>query len=167
MRPQSDALRARLSHRIRFKAPPEWGQFANAWMAFNSLYGGEPDADERRRVMALVRRLISKAQARRILSQIAPVVDRLLKVPPGDMRREHWDPAFRRVSQRLARQYHLSSADAVSRLAAVAGILYQVRCNLIHGSKDPTVQRDRDLVRHSLSVLMVMLPELESSADAA
>lgn len=136
-------------------------------MALNALYGGEPGNDERKRLMRLVRRSLSRARARRILSEAKVPIERLVYLPPGDMRLEIWDPAFRRASQRLTRQYREATADPISRVAAVAGILYQIRCNLVHGSKDPDVDRDHDLVKHSLHILLVMLPALEGSVIAA
>ena len=56
----SPALRAELSYRIRTRAPAEWSEFSALWMAFNSLYGGEPDQRERSRVMACIRKCLSE-----------------------------------------------------------------------------------------------------------
>lgn len=55
----------------------------------------------------------------------------------------------------------------VSRLAAVAAVFYQIRCNLIHGSKDPQVERDRILVAESLNILWFLVPALKESCLAA
>lgn len=162
MKTLQGTLRAVLANRIRREAPPEWGRFSTAWMAFNALYGGEPDSTERRRVMACVRRLVSKSRAKQTLRRIDTPVRALLQVPPGDMRLDQWDPAFRRASRRLARQYRDRGSSSLDRLAAVAGIVYQVRCNLLHGSKDPRSARDRMLVIESLRVLDALLVELET-----
>jgi hypothetical protein len=77
------------------------------------------------------------------------------------MRRESWDPRFRAATQRCVRRYASRSETPERRLAAVAGILYQVRCNLFHGSKDPDNSRDRMLVRASLGILEDLVPTVE------
>ena len=159
----SAALRADLSYRIRMLAPAEWHEFSNLWMAFNAIYGGEPDQKERTRVLAAVRRNLNERRALRVLRAVTKSVDRILAVPPGNMLLNRWDPSFRSASQRYSAMYRNKAETAVGRLAAVAAVLYQVRCNLIHGSKDPQVERDRMLVKESLSVLRALLPELEAA----
>ena len=157
------ALRAQLSRRIRGATPKEWSRFSTLWMAFNAIYGGEPDARERSRAMSAVCRHLSESRAKTLLQECDVPVDRILAVPPGDMQLDRWDPRFRRASRELARAV-LSRAKARVRLAAMAGILYQVRCNLIHGSKDPQEQRDRMLVKDSVRILELLVPALEDGA---
>ena len=164
MAQSSDALRAQLSRRIRVAAPPEWREFASLWMAFNALYGGEPDERERALVMAAVRRHLTEHVARAVIHGAAAAIERIVAIPPGSMVMEHWHPAFRRASRRLVLVYRTRSASSVSRLAAVAGILYQIRCNLIHGSKDPNNPRDRMLIHESLRVLSLLVPAIEDAA---
>jgi hypothetical protein len=62
--------------------------------------------------------------------------------------------------------YRNRNETSVSRLAAVGGVLYQVRCNLIHGGKDPDNERDKMLVRESLTVLNVLVPAIEERLGA-
>ena len=157
----SPALRAELSYRIRMHAPAEWNEFSNMWMAFNAIYGGEPDRKERARVLASIRRNMNDRQALKVLRAVTKSVDRILEVPPGNMLLNRWDPNFRAASQRYSAMYRNKAERAVGRLAAVAAVLYQIRCNLIHGAKDPQVERDRMLVKESLSVLHALVPELE------
>jgi hypothetical protein len=165
--PQASAhLRAALSRRIRAASPADWLRFGTLWTSFNSLYGGEPDARERARVVALVRRFANDRLARRVLRRTRASIDRVLSIPPGNMRLESWDPRFRAATQRWAAVYRSGSETSVSRLAAVAAIMYQVRCNLTHGYKDPIVERDRMLVRESLNVLEHLVPELENAMTA-
>lgn len=167
MNVQSGLLRAKLALRIRTAAPADWGEFSRLWMAFNAIYGGEPDQRERSRVMAVIRKHMNARQALAVLRQITRSVDRLLEVPPGNMLLEHEDPNFRATAQRYAAIYRNKKERSVSRLAAVAAILYQVRCNLIHGSKDPYVERDRLLVTESLAILNILVPALEQACLAA
>lgn len=159
----SAQLRAELSLRIRMGAPSEWSRFSELWMAFNAMYGGETDVRERSRVMSCIRRNMSERAALRVLRQSTRSIDQILSIPPADLRLNRWDPKFRAASQRCAALYRNKSETALGRLAGVAGVLYQIRCNLIHGSKDPTNQRDRMLVTESLTILNALIPELEAA----
>ena len=155
------ALRAQLSRRLREHSPPEWGEFTNLWIALNALYGGEADARERARLMGAVRKYVSVKDARHVLQRNAAAISRLIDLPPGDMRLEYWDPKFRAASTRCVRRYTSRSQTPQGRLSGAAGVLYQVRCNLVHGSKDPFSPRDRMLVRESVQILRDLVPALE------
>ena len=157
----SMALRAELSRRIRGLSPADWREFSELWTAFNAIYGGEPDRRERARVMRCLRESFSAAAALRVLRATTPSITRILDIPPGDMRRDRTDPNFRAASQKYAAVYRTPKESSAARLAAVGTILYQVRCNLVHGSKDPANPRDRMLVTESLAVLGVLVPALE------
>lgn len=159
----SPQLQALLSRRIRQRMPERWRAFANLWMAFNALYGGDPDEKERSRVMRTVRSHVSAKDARHLLSRHRAAIARITSAPPGDMRRESWDPRFRAASRRCIQRYESQTEPVQGKLAAVAGLLYQVRCNLLHGSKDPDSARDRMLVSASLEILEDLVPAIESS----
>lgn len=165
MNAQAAASRTALAFRIRTAFPMEWREFTALWMAFNAIYGGEPDNRERARVMNCIRRAFSERAALRVLRAVARSVDRILEVPPGNLLLNRYDPAFRAASQRCAALYRNRRESTVGRLAAVGGVLYQVRCNLIHGGKDPDRERDTMLVRESLAVLNVLVPALESELE--
>lgn len=156
------ALRAELAFRIRTASPREWREFTNLWMAFNAIYGGEPDRRERSRVMACIRRSFSNRGALRVLRAVTGAISRILEVPPGNLLLNRYDPNFRAASQRCAAVYRNRRESPVGRLAAASGVLYQIRCNLIHGGKDPDSQRDRMLVQESLAVLRVLVPAIEN-----
>ncbi len=132
-------------------------------MAFNSLYGGDPDEKERSRVMRAVRTYMSMKDSRHILSQHRAAIARIVSLPPGDMRLENWNPRFRAASRRCVERYESRTETAQGKLAAVAGLVYQVRCNLLHGSKDPDSARDRMLVTSSLEILEDLVPALETT----
>ena len=157
----STALRAELSRRIRASSPADWREFSQLWSAFNSIYGGEPDRLERARVMRCLRESFSAAAALRVLRATSRSITRILEIPPGDMRRDQVDPNFRAASVKYAALYRAPREPSVTRLAALGDVLYQVRCNLVHGSKDPADARDRMLVTESLAVLRVLVPALE------
>lgn len=161
-----ERLRAELSFRIRTASPEEWSLFSNLWMAFNSIYRGEHGRSERARVMACIRRILRDDDAGIVLESVYASIDRILEVPPGDLILNKYDPNFRKASVRYASVYNNESETPVRRLEAVVAILYQIRCNLIHGSKDPQVDRDRMLVRESVNVLHNLLPVLERALAA-
>lgn len=163
----SPLLRAQLSWRLRTVSPRDWKEFGSLWMAFNSIYGGEPDRKERSRVTSAIRRYTTDKAAWRVLRQCRASVDRILEIPPGNMLLDRYGPKFRAASRRFAAMYRNPKETPRGRLAAVGAVLYQVRCNLIHGSKDPSIERDRMLVRESLSILKALLPELEAGIDAS
>lgn len=158
----SNKLLAELSYHIRTGATPEWKEFGVLWSAFNAVYGGEPDPKERARVVTCIRRRFSQRGALRTLRAVTKSIDKILALPPGNMLLDVRDPAFRAASQRYVGLYRDPSATAVARLAAVGGVLYQVRCNLIHGSKDPRSSRDLMLVQESVVVLRALIPALEA-----
>ena len=160
--PTNTALRAELSRRIRAASPADWRDFSQLWMAFNAIYGGEADRRERSRVMACIRGAFSEQSALRVLRAVTRSTDRILEIPPGNMLLDRTDPNFRAASQRCAALYRNKAESSIGRLAAVGGVIYQVRCNLIHGSKDPNDARDRMLVSESLAILNTLVPALEA-----
>ncbi len=147
--------------------PPEWGDFLNLWVAFNALYGGELDVRERARAMSGVRRYVSAKDARHLLERHAARIAKLVDIPPGDMRLDQSNSRFRAASARCARIVRSPHGNSQQRIAGVAGVLYQVRCNVVHASKDPDDRRDRMLVRESLGILLDLIPALERGMSNA
>ena len=164
--PPSPRLRAELSRRLRRNTPAHWTEFTALWMAFNALYGGEPDESERTHISETVRSYVSAKDARHILSRHEASIAKLISVPPGDMRKSPFDSTFRTTSERYVARLQSKTETATARLAAVAGLLYQVRCNLIHGSKRPDDARDRMLVQVSLDILQDLVIAVESGMNA-
>lgn len=160
------ALRAQLARRIRTASPADWREFSQLWMAFNAVYGGEPDKRERSRVMACIRRTFSGRSALRVLRVVTRSTDRILEIPPGNMLLDRGDPSFRAASQRCAALYRDKAQSAIGRLAAVGGVVYQVRCNLIHGAKDPDNARDRMLVSESLAIRVSRFRQLVGTVSS-
>lgn len=153
-------LQAQLARRIQSNFPADWVGFVQRWIAFNAIYGAEVGGDERSRVMRCIRLNFTEAAAQSVLDAASRHINKILDVPPGNMQRERDDPDFRLTSQRLADTYWSVSETAVGRLAAVGGVLYQVRCNLIHASKDPFDARDCMLITESLQVLQALIDAL-------
>ena len=70
------------------------------------------------------------------------------------------DPNYRKKTSLLIDRFHYSR-DPVERLTALMGIVYQVRCNLVHGSKDPVVMRDQSLVTSCTPIVKAVVAKLE------
>lgn len=160
-----DELRVQLSQRLRSHALPTWDEFARLWMAFNVLYRAEPDRTERDRVVACVRSRLTAERASAALRLVSSEVDKILALPPGRMLLESDDPDFRAESNRWAGVYRSPTATVVERIAAVSAVLYHVRCNLLHGDKEPDDERDRMLVSASAAILRALVLAVEQGRD--
>lgn len=139
-----------------------WSEFARYWMAFNSLYSvvqnqGDSETDAIKNVIPA---FFDQTQARKCLRDIDPKhVSALFQLPPGDDRYESTDPRYRQKTSRLVAAFHKTNDD-VERLTNVVSVVYQVRCNLLHGSKDPAVMRDQELVSACVPILRVLVSHL-------
>jgi hypothetical protein len=78
---------------------------------------------------------------------------------PGDDRYAPSDARYRTKTRALARVF-ASGASAPEKLSALMRIVYQVRCNMIHGEKDPDFWRDKSLVRACAPITTVFLRHL-------
>ena len=140
-----------------------WADFPRYWMAFNALYNAVREkSDLEARAVTNVIRLFFDAQTAQVcLDRIGPGrVAELVAIPPGDDRLNPGDPHYREKATASAKIVNRSD-DPVERLAALMAIVYQVRCNLLHGSKDPEVMRDQALVATCTPILEVVVSELE------
>lgn len=149
--------------RIRTRSGLNWTAFTQPWAAFNHLYAQHRGNTERDCVMNFIRDHLSEVSAERVLDVAAKSIDRLLELPPGDMRLSVVDKRFRVRSRQDAAVVRDATQGATERMAHLAAVLYQVRCNLLHGDKDPISTRDRRLVRACSQILDELLPELEAS----
>jgi len=140
-----------------------WSDFPRYWMAFNALYNAvrENRAPEVDAVTKVIRLFFDAPAAQDCLTNIGPYTAALIALPPGDDRFSPTSPNYRQKSTAFVSQFQ-GSADPVERLAAVMAIVYLVRCNLMHGSKDPTVMRDQNLVAACTPILAVLVPRLEN-----
>jgi hypothetical protein len=161
------ALQAALSRRLRSVSPRDWDQYRRNWTAFNALYNVEAAAAEEDRVMACIRKYMAPNTANAVLRDRDNHVRTLTDLPPGDTRRDPSDPYFRQRAQAHANVVVDLAQPPQERLAHLVALLYQVRCSLLHGNKDPNSIRDRALVTASNAILAAVLPDLESAFDAA
>jgi hypothetical protein len=140
-----------------------WADFPRYWMAFNALYNAvrQEHDPEARAATKVIRLFFEPADAPACLQRIGPGrIAELVALPPGDDRLNPTDPHYRSKATAAARIVS-GSNDPVERLAALITIVYQVRCNLLHGSKDPAVMRDQALVTACTPILQIVVPQLE------
>ena len=154
---------ARLASRWLHEADDRfWSDFPRYWMAFNALYNavvneGEPEIAS---VMRVIQLFVDPPSAESCLHDIGrDRIRRLMAVPPGDDRIPATHPNYRKKTSTQVESFR-TSGDPVKRLATLMAIIYQVRCNLVHGSKDPTVMRDQELVSTCTPILEIVVSRL-------
>jgi len=152
--------RAKLAQRLaKGTTDPAWEQFPRDWTAFNAIssVGRSPGDSESAAIDRVISKHFDSATASACLTDIpSDAVERLLRLPPGDDRYTPSDTRYRTKTRALARQF-ASSTDAVEKLSALIRIVYQVRCNMVHGEKDPDFWRDQSLVRACASITTAFL----------
>ena len=109
--------------------------FNNFWRGFNSLYGPPYTGPEFERIRTFLSAKISAFDAEAILADHPERVEYLLSQPVVDMRGNGRDTTV--ATERFA-----AATDAQSKLTELFAVIYQVRCNLEHGQKSPTSERD-------------------------
>jgi len=109
--------------------------FTDFWRGFNNLYGPTQGPTELIRLRTFLVATVSPAAAAPMLAAHPEQVAYLLSQPVIDMRGNGRDTAG-------AIAAFAASADAQVKLCELFTVIYQVRCNLEHGQKSPTVDRD-------------------------
>ena len=109
--------------------------FTDFWRGFNNLYAITRGSSEVVRIRAFLGANVPSAVAARILGSHPQQVAYLLSQPVEDMRGNG-----RNTSDVIAEVK--ASSDAQAKLCGLFAIIYQVRCNLEHGQKSPTAERD-------------------------
>lgn len=148
--------------KLRTAAVPQWNEFMDNWRACNALYKPESGATEREQAMNVIRHL-SVQEATDILAQLPDAIAYFSALPPGDMRKGNGHPNFRQRSADDMAVVNNASENPNTRLSHLIGVVYQIRCNLEHAEKDPSKERDIELVTHSISVMNEVLPALISA----
>ena len=131
-------------------------------MAFNALYttvrGPGP---EHVAVGDAITAYLNPMQASAVLARIdRRHLTALFKLPPGDMRRGPGHPNFRLDTGREISVFRNPASSDPARLAALMKVVYTVRSNLVHGSKNPSVRRDNNLVSACIPIMDAVLPAL-------
>jgi hypothetical protein len=151
---------------LDYGSDPLWTDFPRYWMAFNTLYNAvrEDGDSEKEAIREVILRYFDAHQANICLSTLDTYVQDLIHLPPGDDRLDPTDPRYRQNSTRLIEEMNRIS-DPVRRLSNLMLIVYQVRCNLLHGSKDPVIMRDQELVKSCTPILKSVIPMLADIMD--
>lgn len=110
--------------------------FSSYWRGFNNLFSSVGQGRERDRIKRYIGENISSEQAQEVLDNNTAQIDYLLSQPVIDMRGNGKDTA------QNIEAYH-GAADNKTKLSELFMVIYQVRCNLEHGQKSPS--RDRDV----------------------
>src|SRR5258708_39692070 len=106
------------------------------WRGFNGQFFKAGAGQERDQIKRILREKISEAKAKELLEGHAKGRDYLLSQPVIDMRGNGKDTALNIDSFNAA-------PDSLTKLQELFMVIYQVRCNLEHGQKSPS--RDRDV----------------------
>ncbi|MCC5795927.1 MAG: hypothetical protein JJU48_01205 [Methylophaga sp.] len=114
--------------------------FSNAWRAFNHLYFPENGTSERDKIQQYLESKVDEDIADRILEDYGDEVNYLLAQPVIDMRGNG------RNTARNIESFQ-GGLTALSKVKEPFMIIYQVRCNLEHGQKSPSRERDVELCR--------------------
>lgn len=155
--------KAIVSQQIRTRDLPEWFDFLRHWAALNCLYGEDRAGAERDRLTNFVQQYLPESVGLELIQGIDSSARAIIETPPGDMRRDSSDARFRAKSVELSQEYRDETKPSNFRIARLMGLIYQVRCNLFHGDKNPDSDRDMTLVRSSNVVMRAVVPALEDS----
>src|SRR5206468_3010934 len=124
-----------------------------------ALYGPEKvkGQSEDAAIDATIYKFFDEASASACLASIdVRAVTKLLQLPPGDDRFKPIDPKYRKNTRALAKVFN-TDPSAVARLSALVRVVYQVRCNMFHGDKDPASWRDKMLVTAAAPIAAIIL----------
>jgi hypothetical protein len=124
--------------------------FADYWRGFNNLYATAAIGDERQKRQWFLSKAISPSTAAKILGSHADQVTYLLSRPVIDMRGNGRDtgPFIEAFG---------AAKEPLEKLINLFKIIYQVRCNLEHGQKSPTRDRDLKLCEASAPLVSAVL----------
>lgn len=110
----------------------------DAWRGFNNLFYNSTGRTEIDKIKNYLSENISEETAQELLSCYQTEITYLISQPVIDMRGNGRDTA------KSIDDYN-STDNYLDKLRALFTIIYQVRCNLEHGQKSPTRQRDIQL----------------------
>lgn len=133
-------MKAREWYRRGQQAKAPIDALSDFWRAFNNLFAPVPGAAERDKIKKFLADKVVHEQAQKILDSHCTEIDYLLSQPVVDMRGNGRDTSaniqkFRNVP------------DPVAKLNELFMVIYQIRCNLEHGQKSPSRDRDVALCR--------------------
>jgi hypothetical protein len=123
--------------------------FSNFWRAFNHLFFAASNGPEREKIIAFLRATIAEDKAAHLLESNADCVTYLLSEPIIDMRGNGRDTAPNAAA-------YSAATGALDELEQVILTIYQVRCNLEHGQKSPSRERDIQLCKCAAPIVAAL-----------
>ena len=121
-------------------------QFSNAWRGFNGLFSSNDKVSELCKIHNYLVANVSEDTATEIIEAHEGEIDYLLSMPVVDMRGNG-----KNTSENI-NSYKKTSSN-FQRVNSIICIIYQIRCNLEHGQKSPTRERDVELCRSSWPIV--------------
>lgn len=140
-------------------------RFVRNWAGFNAIYNAF-SGTERERLMAAIASGLTEEQAEGILSYAADDIDYFAHLPPGNVQRARTDPHFRKKTLADMRRVKDISLSATTRLSHLLSVVYQVRCNLLHGGKNAGDERGARLIGGGDHIVSLVLDKLMTNAGA-
>jgi len=125
-------------------------KLSNLWRGFNNLFAPENGGSERNKINNFLNGNITENSASEIINECSNDVVYLLSQPVIDMRGNGQD------TQRDINAFK-ATESGIEKLKAVFMVVYQVRCNLEHGQKSPSSERDKLLCLHASSIVTQVL----------
>lgn len=115
---------------------------SNCWMGLNNLYSAYQSNTEVGSIKQFIDNKVDVKTAQELIDNHQTEIAYFMSRPIIDMRGNG------RNSQRDIDSYNASSCP-LAKLKSILMFIYQVRCNLMHGQKSPSRERDIELCKHS------------------
>lgn len=128
-------------------------KFNNLWISFNNFYSSRRSISDRMKISEFITDHITEIKANEILSSCNKEISYLVSIPVIDMRGSGHDTTQNITS-------FLNSTTNIEKIKQILIIIYQVRCNVMHGDKSPTRDRDIQLCESSAKILELLLAGL-------
>jgi len=114
----------------------------DSWRGFNNLFYHSTGGSEREKIQNYLSGNLSEDSAKKLIDSHPQEIKYLLSQPVIDMRGNGKD------TEASMNKFN-SSSSHIEKLNSIFAIIYQVRCNLEHGQKSPTRERDVELCSSS------------------
>jgi len=124
--------------------------FSNFWRGFNNLYFDVDLPYEREKIRTFITRIVTEMEAKRLLNHYSSEVAYLISQPVIDMRGTGKD-----TRQNI--QAYNAENDSLIKVQEIFMIIYQVRCNLEHGQKSPSNERDIKLCENAAPLVAAII----------
>ena len=138
-------------------------RFTKQWAGFNAIYNAFA-GPERDRLMEAIESGLTTEQAEAILDAAGESIRYFIALPPGNMRLAPSDRRFRARASEDLRAVGDAALGAPTRVAYLLSVIYQIRCNLLHGEKDVSDPRDERLVREGEVIVATAVEALIANA---